>query len=471
MHRPGVTAVARNAAYLAASRWVAVIIRVIYLFVLARFLGPDLYGFFAYAQSWYLAFLPLTSFGMNALLPREIGMGGKSAKQLIDTSLLVRLISALIVVIAAIFIGATYEDSDALRMVLILVAASLPARALWYWCGTLLVAFERTHYDFWLSMCFRSLELVAGVLVLWGGGGLLGVGLTHLIVWSLNAGAGLWLIHRRVTPLTLGYHTAAMRLLFRQGIPMSGQGVFLELLTSGPIAVSRHFLESLSSLGQLALVLRVANIVSSGAAAAMSAAIPAMSRSFKDGGNADLVFVRTGTKLALVVGTLITLLALALGESAVTLLFGPEYRLAGILLGNLTLMLAPLLAAIVVSQSLLVRGYTDFLALAAGISAAALLALLVPSVKYWDLGGVVVAVIVARILHLLLLAVFADTKRILSFTDVFLRPMLALSALIVSYLIVSQVNPLAAILGALIATGYWFWSVLSSAASSKSWAS
>jgi O-antigen/teichoic acid export membrane protein len=455
MAAQGITWIARNAFYLAASRWVTVAIRLVYLFVLTQLLGPELYGFFAYAQSWYIALLPLTSFGMHAILPREVGLHGASAKALIDTSLSVRIASALGVATAAIVIGTLLEDTHELRVVLVIVTASLPARALWYWCATLLTAFEQARYDFWFNALFRLLELSAGALVLLGGGGLVGVALTHLVVWYLNAVAGLWLIHRRFTPLGLGRNRPALKMLLRQGIPMSVQSAFLELLTSGPIVVYRHFAENLASLGQLALAFRMLNVFASGAGAAMSAAIPAMSRSLKAGGRADRLFLQLAPTLMLIGGTLISIVILALGEPVVLALFGADYAGAASLLGGLAFAVPLQLAAMAIGQSLFVRGHIDFLVLATAGSVACLLVMMLPLMSYWGLEGVVVAVIAARLLHMLLQAGFAGAKGLLPVTRVFLKPMLTLAVVTGGFILASRSAPMPALIGVIVVIGIY----------------
>jgi O-antigen/teichoic acid export membrane protein len=40
-------------------------LRFVYVLILARMLGAELYGLFSYGQSWYLMFLPLTGLGVG----------------------------------------------------------------------------------------------------------------------------------------------------------------------------------------------------------------------------------------------------------------------------------------------------------------------------------------------------------------------------------------------------------------------
>src|SRR5919106_5914305 len=61
-----------NAAFLASARLLPRLLQVGYMILLARSLGPELYGLFVYGQSWYLTLLPLTSFGLYLLLSKTV---------------------------------------------------------------------------------------------------------------------------------------------------------------------------------------------------------------------------------------------------------------------------------------------------------------------------------------------------------------------------------------------------------------
>ena len=42
-------------------RMLTTLMRAFYVVILARYLGPEMFGLFAYGQSWYIAFLPSAS--------------------------------------------------------------------------------------------------------------------------------------------------------------------------------------------------------------------------------------------------------------------------------------------------------------------------------------------------------------------------------------------------------------------------
>ena len=60
---PSVSSIIRNASAILSARVFNRILKAAYIVVLARYLGPELYGLFTYGQAWYLAFLPFTTPG------------------------------------------------------------------------------------------------------------------------------------------------------------------------------------------------------------------------------------------------------------------------------------------------------------------------------------------------------------------------------------------------------------------------
>jgi O-antigen/teichoic acid export membrane protein len=57
------------------------VLRLAYVFVLARLLGPELYGMLAYCNAWYLSLLPLSGLGLGAYLAVHVGKEGQGGKE------------------------------------------------------------------------------------------------------------------------------------------------------------------------------------------------------------------------------------------------------------------------------------------------------------------------------------------------------------------------------------------------------
>ena len=63
MPKIGVQSLFQNAGFLAFSKALEKAIRISYLILLARWLGPKMFGLLEYGLAWYLIFLPLAFWG------------------------------------------------------------------------------------------------------------------------------------------------------------------------------------------------------------------------------------------------------------------------------------------------------------------------------------------------------------------------------------------------------------------------
>ena len=58
----GIRSIARNAMFLASTQVIKIVTKIVYVVIVARLLGPELYALLAYSHAWYLAFLPIAVF-------------------------------------------------------------------------------------------------------------------------------------------------------------------------------------------------------------------------------------------------------------------------------------------------------------------------------------------------------------------------------------------------------------------------
>ena len=79
MKHRGLRSVARNTAFLTVAQAINVGTCPVYVIVVARIPGPEIYALLAYSQSWYMAFLPIAMFGMGRVIIRSIGTDRSAA--------------------------------------------------------------------------------------------------------------------------------------------------------------------------------------------------------------------------------------------------------------------------------------------------------------------------------------------------------------------------------------------------------
>ena len=77
----------------------------VYVVLLAKILGADLYGLFNYGLSWYLVFIPLSALGIDVIIVRGIGRDRDRASRLVGQTLALRSISCTSVALLSFLVG------------------------------------------------------------------------------------------------------------------------------------------------------------------------------------------------------------------------------------------------------------------------------------------------------------------------------------------------------------------------------
>ena len=92
----------------------------------ARYLGPEQFGLFSYAQSFVGLFTAIATLGLDGIVVRELVKSPKLINKLIGTSFFLKLFGAILtLIILVIAIGFTSNDSYANSLILIIASATI----------------------------------------------------------------------------------------------------------------------------------------------------------------------------------------------------------------------------------------------------------------------------------------------------------------------------------------------------------
>ena len=196
MTRRGTHSILANAAYLTASSGTTRLLRVIYLVVVARLMGPELYGMLSYGQSWYLTFLGVTTLGFAIVIPREIGQDRSKAPVIIASSLRFQVLAIVILTPLCLLAGMLVAKTPEERNLLLLFALVLPGRGMAHWAEHVFTGYEKAEYGFRLEAVFRVLEVGCGIaaVILWQN--LIILVLIQVVSWWLQGLLGWWIVIR-----------------------------------------------------------------------------------------------------------------------------------------------------------------------------------------------------------------------------------------------------------------------------------
>ena len=105
MELAGLRSILRNATLLMSSQAIGVVARFVYVVVVARVLGPELYALLAYSQAWHLAFLPIALFGLGPALAYSVAPDRDNAPAVAATALTIRLVTTIVAATACLAIS------------------------------------------------------------------------------------------------------------------------------------------------------------------------------------------------------------------------------------------------------------------------------------------------------------------------------------------------------------------------------
>lgn len=341
MQLSGIRSIATNAGYLIAARVLTNLVRAVYVVVLARYLGPELYGLFAYGQSWYLAFLPLPLLGLGFILGREAGRDREHGGRLAQRTLTLQLVATVAATVACATAGWIADPEPAARPLLLIFALALAGRSVSIWVQQAFAAFEQSKYSLHQERLFRPAEVAIGVAVLMAGGGVVGVAAVHAALWWLQAVRGVVLVHRRITPLRLVWEWPTLARLVAQGLPIGLHTIFVAWLLQGTLVLYRHAAglgaglgaDGGGDLGQLALAIQALLLLNVAAVSVSLSALPVLSRAVARADGNDRRFAEEALRVGLIAGAMAGMAATTAGPWVVQTLLGERYVLAGELLG------------------------------------------------------------------------------------------------------------------------------------------
>jgi len=354
--RGGNRSIARNAGYLVGAKVVSRTLRVIYMVVLARLFGPDLFGLFTYAQFWQVIFMSLAIFGTGRMLSRQIGADRSHAERHVAANISLRLLTSCVAMLGCALVALDPSLTAQGRDLMLLFAAAVLARSLAAWAQQVFIAFEVSHLSLRQELLFRSLEVVVGLGVLALGGGLVAVAVVHMASWVLQAIAGWRLVNRRIVPVRFEWRIPELVRLARNGIAIMLVGLSLSVLIQGGLVMYRLLLDEPADLGQLAVLLQVLGLLAMVPKSVAAAALPVLSRWVAEGAGDERRSMTLMLRAAIIGAAGLATLASVLGPLLIPWLVGEQYRVAGELIPLALWLLLPLSLCTLMNQLMTAHG-------------------------------------------------------------------------------------------------------------------
>jgi O-antigen/teichoic acid export membrane protein len=445
----GVASIARNLTYLLGGQGVYFVSRFIYAIVLARFFGPQIYGMINYGIAWYLLFIPLTRWGMDTVLSRDVGKDRTLGEDTANLTLTLRIISIVIVTAVYLVASVVFETDPQSRLMVLVFSFALIGRSL---------AYECTEHALRQQTIFRSLEVLLGLLSIFIWKEALLVVLVHGLVWCLEAVYGLAVIRRRVFAIRLRFDVAALANLFAQVLPLGVAMLLMNLTSQGPLIYFRHVMSSGDLLGQLALAMQAFFILSSIPLTLGTAALPVLSRSADREDGKDKIYAETMIRYTLLSGCVVALLGTAFGPWLILKIFGDRYAVTGTLIGPVLWLVIPLAVRQALSGVLMARKKDLRMLLGTLIGALLFVVTIQKAVEHFGALGAILSAIAAMTLTTAYFLCVLRKWIQIDLRFALLKPGLAVVAAVATFYALFFAGPVIAVAGAfaiLFLMCYW----------------
>lgn len=325
----GYRPIGSNTGLIFASQTIGSILRAVYAAVLARKLGPELFGLMNYGLGWYATFLAVANLQLESYMSREIALNPGRAPEILSGAMTLRSFSTILVLAIAIGTALSSGDGTLLSTVLVIYAAAMAGRSAAMWCSSAFISRESAWQVFKIEIIFRVAEVILGIAALLAGYGLIAIALIHAVSWWAQAAYAFALVRGHLPGIRFRASVRGQAELFRTVLPVALASIGATWLMQGPFVLFKDKAAVASDLGVVALVLQIYILLTGVPVALGRAALPALSRTVLRTDNKDALFLGLVLRAAIPGTTLLIIGASTFGAWLVTLVFGGAYQAAG----------------------------------------------------------------------------------------------------------------------------------------------
>lgn len=380
----GYRPIGSNTGFIFGAQTLGSILRVIYAAVLARELGPELFGQMNYGLGWYAAFLAVANLQLESYMSRQIALSPARAPEVLSKAMTLRIFSTTLVFAVAVATAMSSAGDGVLAMVLVIYAFAMFGRSAAMWCNSAFISRENPRHVFKLEVAFRILEVVIGICALSLGAGLIGIALIHALSWWGQSVYGFWLVRTHLPAVHFQLRLREQIALFHAVLPIALASIGATWLMQGPFVLFKDKAGVAGELGVVALVLQMFVLVTGVPVALGRAVLPALSRTVARTDKKDAQFLGLVLRTAISGTAMLTIAAAAVGAWMVPLVLGDAYRLAGLHLAYGMMLVLPFGVATIANQILIAHD-RSWHAMASAIIGATVMTVLVQ--RFMPVGG------------------------------------------------------------------------------------
>jgi O-antigen/teichoic acid export membrane protein len=319
------------------------VVRSIFVVVFAGIIGVEHYGYYVYAQYWYVLLLPAATWGMNELVMAEYARTVPERRaELIGAGLNLRLILSTIVMVSVMVGAYIFEPDPMLRLLIMIYAQGVLTHGITNWFSSLFVAQEKSHYVLYLSAPLLTLEVALIVFAALRGADLLTIAVLQCGMWWIALLVSYLVYRYRFEVIRLRFSRKYNRYFLRNGALLALSAFVFSCFGPGLLILYRYLIENVEQIGEVALVMQVFIILSQAIKVVSNTALPQLNRVSANAVERQTFFAATICKQSFYLGGVGFLLCYCLLVPVVNSLIGARFEAAADMFARNSWLVIPL---------------------------------------------------------------------------------------------------------------------------------
>lgn len=422
-----------NAAHLFKGQAITVISRSLYIIVIAKYLGSELYGLLVYSQSWYLLFIPGIQLGLGSILSRQVGLNQIKGKEIASEILSIRLIALILLTLTCMFVGLALNDDTTTKILVVIMSISLIGRSLATHSLHVFVAFEQSKYSFQLDFWFRTLEVFCAVVSAYIFRNVFVVACIHAFFWLMQGLVGIYIVRKQICSINLTLKWRRFYVLLISALPIAFSDFIFGAMLQWPILAIKETSTVESEIGNMALLCQGVFVLLTIAYALGGAALPVLSRAANVDNGKVKKFVSIVFRSIVISATLMMIVGEYMSQTIINYVFDNGYNIAAQNTRYIFYLFVPMSLFIIYRSVLLAFGKTTELLLLNAIALISLVLLTYLFTSKTSIETILVAMIFSFSMGILYLLFLFRAMKLVNIGRDILPPLLLSAPLIMIF--------------------------------------
>ena len=417
-------------------------------------------GAYTLGFTYLMLFTPLSLWGLEQLVIRNIAQDRKLAPIYLSNFLLIRFSVALISYFVLIKITALIGYASYTRTIILLIGLTLITENVGMLIQSFFIAFEQTARIFQVSLVSNLIRLGLGVYILFNGGGALALAIIFVVATLLKMGLLLLMLFKYITkliPITR-FDSSFWKTQFKLAYPF----IFFDFFFAVDLQIGQVLLSidrGEEALGLYAAAFTIVSVIMLFSQAYMMAIFPIMSRLYIDSVEKLNVIYEKSCRYLLVISLPLAVIISMMSSSILGAMYPDKFQAASLVLTVLVWSTVFIFLNVPNSRLMVITNHQGIQALFMGVSAVISIVLNLVLLPHFGIIGVALAKVISAFVFFIpnYIFVYYNICRF-NILQAALRPTIGAVGMVLCFFLLSTWPPLIVLVLAIgVFSGIIFW--------------